>query len=181
MRSTLVRKAATCAPPSGLTRSLCAAPGGLLLLLALILAPGCSEGIHWRNYVYEPVHQDALRDNREMFVYFRHWALVECTRFEEEVLKNPQVLEATKNFYCVPLQIDWDDARAERWGVDSAPAVVILTPQEQVLARLKHPITAAELLKAMQDARARTSAPATSPTTKSVASPPRSSTPATPK
>lgn len=136
-----------------------------MLAGALHLLTGCAPGILWRNYVYEPVHTDAVRDQKPVLVYFRHWASVECTKFEEQVLKDPRVREATVGFYCVPLQIDWDHLLAERWGIPDPPGVVLLTPDERVLARLSGEISIDQLLGAMRSAAAGTtqSAPASRP------------------
>lgn len=126
-----------------------------VLLAGLLLGlGGCTPGILWRNYTYEPVHADAVRDRKPLFVYFRHWASVDCTKFEEQVLKDPRVREATAAFYCVPLQIDWDHVLAERWGIPDPPGVVLLAPDERVLARLSGAISIDQLLNAMNAAAA---------------------------
>lgn len=134
-----------------MSRRLC----GPLALLALAVATqaGCAPGVAWRNYVYEPVRADAARDGKPILVYFRHWAFVECTKFEEAVLKDQRVLAATRDFYCVALQIDWDRALAEKWGISDPPGVVLLSPDERVLAHLSGQISVDRLLTSLNYAR----------------------------
>jgi hypothetical protein len=128
---------------------------GLLLGLAGALSSGCSPGVQWRGLIFEPVHADARRDNKLTFVYFRHWAVMACTDFEENVLKSPAVLEALRPdgaFYCAVLDAYADRRLASDWGIEAPPGVVILDPTGRVLARLAGKITAEQLLAAMTGA-----------------------------
>jgi hypothetical protein len=124
-----------------------------LLGLLCAFAGGCSPGIRWRGYSFDRVHADSQRDQKLTFVYFRHWAVIACTDFEDNVLKGPAVLQATAELYCVPLDFYWDRPLAEEWGVEAPPGVVILDPQSRVLARLSGEISTAQLLEAIQSAK----------------------------
>jgi hypothetical protein len=127
----------------------------MLLGLLGTLIGGCSAGIHWRGLMFEPVYADAQRDQKLTFVYFRHWAVVACTDFEENVLKSPEVLEALRPdgpFYCVVLDAYADRRLASQWGIAGPPGVAILDPNDRVLARLSGKITVQQLLAAMQGA-----------------------------
>lgn len=138
--------------------------GIVLGVLGTVLG-GCSAGVQWHGYTFEPVHSDATRDGKLTFVYFRHWAVIACTEFEENVLKQPAVLQAlhpSGPFYATVLDFQWDRPLANRWGVDSPPAVVILDDQERVLTRLSGQITVEQLLKAVRAAGGST-APETQP------------------
>ena len=126
---------------------------------------GCSPGVRWRNYTFDPVFADARRDGKLTFVYFRNWAVIACTEFEENVLKQPAVLQAlqpTGPLYAAALDFQWDRPLADRWGVEAPPAVVILDSEERVLARLAGEITVEQLLEAIESARGRP-APVTQP------------------
>jgi len=114
------------------------------------LAGGCSPGIRWRGYTFDRVHAESRRDQKLTFVYFRHWAVTACTDFEENVLKDPAVLQATADLYSVPLDFHWDRPLAEEWGIEAPPGVVILDPEDRVLARLSGEITVSQLLEAIQ-------------------------------
>ncbi|MFQ5806962.1 MAG: TlpA family protein disulfide reductase [Phycisphaerae bacterium] len=130
------------------------------------LAGACSPGIRWRGYTFERVYADSERDQKLTFVYFRHWAVTECTDFEENVLKHPAVLEALHPngaYYCAVLDILLDRPLADEWGVEAPPGVVILDPEGRVLARLSGEISIAQLLEAIQVAKDEF-APATQPT-----------------
>lgn len=85
------------------------------------------------------------------FVYFRSWYLRECTDFEENILKSPDVLAESRKLVCVPLDYDWDRDLARDWGLDAVPAYVLVSPSGEVLSKAQHPIAPQQLL---QDIRA---------------------------
>ncbi len=127
----------------------------LMIGLSAIFQGACSAGIAWRGLVFEPVHADARRDHKLTFVYFRHWAVLACTDFEENVLKMPEVRQALRpggNYYCAVLDAYTDRALAEEWGVEGPPGVVILDPEERVLGRLSGEITVEQLLSMLRQA-----------------------------
>jgi hypothetical protein len=129
---------------------------GIALGLLCAFAGGCSPGIRWRGFSFAPVLAESQRDQKLTFVYFRDWAVVACTDFEENVLKHPAVLEALRPngaFYCVPLQFTWDRPLAEQWGVELPPAVVIVDPEERLLLRLSGEISVEQLLDAIEAAK----------------------------
>jgi len=130
---------------------------GLVAVLGLVLLSGggCSRGIQWRGLTFDPVHADARRDNKLTFVYFRHWAVIACTSFEENVLMSPRVLEALQSpgsFYAVVLDAYADRALARDWGIEDPPGVVVLDPKGRVLAVLSGKITIEELASALERA-----------------------------
>ena len=150
-------------PNSKLSRSFARIAG---LAAVLSFAGGCANGIRWKDYTFEPVFRQSRADGRLTFVYFRNWAMVECTDFEETVLKDPAVLELLRPdgmFYCVPLEFYWDRPLARKWGVERPPAVVILAPSGRVLAKLSGEITTEQLLSALHEAQAAASPPAPAP------------------
>jgi hypothetical protein len=135
------------------TRRGCAALLTVALGVAGTFAAGCSPGIRWRGYTFEHVYADSQRDQKLTLVYFRHWSVIACTDFEENVLKNPEVLEATKDLYCVPLDFRWDRPLADQWNIELPPGIVILAPDERVLASLYGEISLEQLLEAIQAAK----------------------------
>jgi len=124
---------------------------GPLLVLGAGLS-GCQPGVRWRLGPFADGHAAASADNRLTFTYFRSWYSVECTRFEEDILKHPDVLAATVEFVCIPLEYDIDRALAERWGIDGVPAFVIVDPSGNVLERGAAPFTVAGVLATLQGA-----------------------------
>lgn len=105
--------------------------GGALLALGAL---GCQEGIAWRGYSFDPVHREAASTGKLTFVYFRNWYLVECTRFEDNVLRSRPVRDATADLDCVVLSFDADHERALQWGLIQPPAVAIVAPDGSPLA-----------------------------------------------
>lgn len=130
---------------------------GLLRVFALTLAAtwvcGCAEGVRWEIGPYPEIHRRAAAADQLTFVYFRSWYLVECTQFEEQVLKDPEVLAELRPFVAVPLDFDYDQPLATKWGIDDRPAYVIVTPEGAVLSRNQIPITKRELLEDLRSAK----------------------------
>jgi hypothetical protein len=103
------------------------------------------------------VHADSRRDQKLTFVYFRHWMVVACTDFEENVLKDAAVLEALHpngEFYCAVLDFLVDRPLADQWGIEAPPGVVILAPDGRVLGRLSGQISLQQLLELIESAKA---------------------------
>ncbi len=128
--------------PDPRSRSAC-----LLLLFSCLIAPlaGCANQVHWNGYLFDPVHQDARRAGLPTMVYLRSWYLPECTEFENEALKDPEVIAATRGYRCANVDYDWNKAKAEEWGVRRAPAIVLLDPDGKVLSMLQGQISAEAL------------------------------------
>lgn len=103
--------------------------------------------------MFDPVHADAQRDHKLTFVYFRNWAVPACTRFEENVLKDPAILQAVAELYCAVLDFHMDRQLAEDWGIAAPPGVAVVDPDRRILARLSGEVSAAELLAAIQTAK----------------------------
>lgn len=99
------------------------------------------------------MHTLARAQGRLTLVYFRSWALVECTDFEDHILKSKPVLEATAEMYCVVLEFAPDAELAQKWGLTAPPAVAILDPRGNVLARVQGRISRAALLGAITEAK----------------------------
>lgn len=124
------------------------------LWVAVLAVGGCSNGVHWEGPTYQDARSLAVRSNRPVFVYFRSWYSVECTNFEENVLKDPAVLPETAAYVCVPLDFDWDRPLAQQWGLKAVPAFVIVAPDGKVLAQGQAPLTRDQVLAAFRAARA---------------------------
>ena len=118
-------------PPPTFAHRLAIAACVFLLILS---ATGCQPGIQWRAYNYnaDAVERDAGQKSR--FVYFRHWAVPDCTKFEETVLLDPAVKNATNAYYCIVLAYNVDKHLAETWSVSEPPGVAILGPDGKLLA-----------------------------------------------
>lgn len=126
------------------------------------LAVGCGPQIEWQIDTFDRVHAAARRDQKATLVYFRHWASVECTRFEDSLLRDPDVVTATRPLACVMLDYGWDQPLAERWKIDKIPAVVIVNLDGSPIEKLMEPIRKAELLAAIQRALGQKQTPAES-------------------
>jgi hypothetical protein len=132
-----------------------------MLIAALAAASGCQPGVQWRLGPYEDARVQAQTQRQLTFVYFRTWYSVECTRFEEDVLKQPRVLEALKGLVAVPLEYDVDRNLAQRWGLTQVPAFAIVGPSGNVLASGQGVVSVEVLLAAIDRAKQR--APQTQP------------------
>lgn len=116
---------------------------------------GCQSAIPWTGYAFEPVHEQSRREGKLTFVYFRDWASPRCTRFEEEVLSDPEVRPAVSKMNTVAIQWNTlvDRPRASQFGIDDVPGVAIVSPTRTVLESLDGAISKRELLDAISRAR----------------------------
>jgi thiol:disulfide interchange protein len=129
----------------------------------LALNAGCSPGIAWRAFAYDTKPSDPARAGKVVLVYFRHWAVVQCTEFEEKVLKDPAVLAATSDLYCIVLDYRVDKKRADQWGVTQPPGIALLGPDGRLLDRSSGMISAAALADMIDRARNAATRPASRP------------------
>lgn len=127
-----------------------------MLVWVLTAAAGCQQGIAWHDYDYPRVLADSRANNKLTFVYFRDFASVECTQFEDGILATPQVRSAIGPLYAVPLQWNTlvDAPLAQRWQIKVVPAYVIVDPRERVLARRSGKLTLEQLLTDISQAQA---------------------------
>lgn len=112
--------------------------------------------MQWRGFAYEPVFTESRRDAKLTLVFLRNWYSIECTEFEERVLGDPEIIAATRDLYCVKLEESTpvDRALALAWGVDVTPALVIVTPNAEVLVRRQGELSKADVLEAIAAAKA---------------------------
>lgn len=147
-------------------------PAATLVGILACICAGCQPGIQWRAFHYDPDASQRDAGSALRMVYFRHWAVVACTQFENNVLMAPEVLQATRPLYCVVLDYRVDQALATQWGVQEPPGLALLSPQGALLASDSGSMDKArvlELIRKAQNSRDATPAqgPNTQPTTSS--------------
>jgi hypothetical protein len=125
------------------------------LIGAALVSAGCQQGIPWRGYSFEPVYADSRAEGKLTFVYFRSWALVSCTEFEDQVLSSKAVVDATRDMNCVALEYDWDAVMAKAWGLDRPPAFAVVDPAGAVLSKGVGAVSESTLLEAVRQAKQR--------------------------
>jgi len=125
----------------------------------LVGCAGCSQGVNWRKFAYDA--DDIATEARDqlVFVYLRHWAIPACTQFEEQVLKDPAVIEQTRSMYCLVINFSADRHLADEWGIAEPPGVVFQTAGGVTLKVLNGFKTVPEMLDAIADARQRLANP----------------------
>jgi hypothetical protein len=125
----------------------------VLGLLFALLTCGCGAEIRWRTEPeFAPVFAESQRDQKLTFVYFRSWYLVQCTEFEDTVLRHAEVVRETRPMNCVKLDFDANSMLARRWGLAEAPAYAVIDPGGQPLSRAYGRITREQLLASLRQA-----------------------------
>ncbi|MCA9243389.1 MAG: hypothetical protein KDA32_05505 [Phycisphaerales bacterium] len=125
-------------------------------LTALIFATfwtlaGCG-GLRW-NLTAEPAYSQSREASKLTFFYFRSWASVACTRFEDQALSDPAVEAALAEMTPIKLDIIADRALAGTFGVTKPPAIVIANPAGKALVTREGEMTKEEVLAAIDEAR----------------------------
>ncbi|MFH1745933.1 MAG: hypothetical protein ABIG44_02700 [Planctomycetota bacterium] len=127
----------------------------LITLGAMIVLAGCQAGIRWRLGHYKDAHDDGETQNKLTFVYFRTWYSIDCTHFEDNVLSQKAVRDATADMVCVLLEYDIHRSLALRWGLEAVPAFTIVDPAGNVLESGSAEISLEQILGAIAAAKAR--------------------------
>lgn len=96
--------------------------------------------------------EESRKAGKPTFVYLRSWYLVQCTRFEDEVLRDPAVVKATQPMNCVMLDFDNSSRLTRAWGLSEAPAFAVIGPDGATRAKGAGRITRDALLAALRDA-----------------------------
>lgn len=109
---------------------------------------------------------DAKRRNAYIFLYFyidgedspdkeRARQAKLCKELEKQAFMSPDVGKLAAKFECFKLKMSDVDNRsyAKGFGVETAPAIVLLPPRDAPPIKLLKKPTAAELIKAMKEAR----------------------------
>jgi thioredoxin-like negative regulator of GroEL len=124
------------------------------LTMGSLLSTGCNQNVRWEGPTYQDAQVLSQSRNQPTLIYFRSWYLVECTDFEEQVLRNPAVLAETRTMVCVVLDFDWDQSLARQWQLNVVPAIAILSPSGELLARHEAPLSREVFLDTVRSARA---------------------------
>ena len=138
------------------------------LAVLLTVTAGCASDSRWQRGRFERIQAEARAQNKLTFVYFRAWHSVQCTHFEDEVLAQIPVRNATADMVCVRYEHDVAAARrlAQSWGITRVPAYAILDPSGTLLVAESGEISADSLLAELARAR-RSIAPSVQPTSSS--------------
>ncbi|MGD8450620.1 MAG: hypothetical protein PVJ57_02280 [Phycisphaerae bacterium] len=125
----------------------------LLVGLAALLATGCEPGLRWRFGSFDDAQAQARSEHRLTFVYFRNWYSVDCTNFEEHILKQPAVRAAADAMICVCFEFDLYRRLAERFELQTVPSYTVVDPNGTVLERGQGDMTAESVLASFERAR----------------------------
>ncbi|QOJ15359.1 MAG: hypothetical protein HRU75_12265 [Planctomycetia bacterium] len=140
----------------------------LPLIFALLLSglSACGPSVRWH---FDPrsAESQVRREPALRMVYFRNWYSVECTRFEDDVLRDAAVVEALRGVVCVMLSYDFDRPLAEEWGVTAAPGAALVDTGGRAVSSITGGVSRDEFLRwlesALQIGRAALEPPAATP------------------
>jgi thioredoxin-related protein len=115
----------------------------------LLGCAGCSPAI-WNAYGFRPEDVEKERGDKAVFVYFRHWAVPDCAKFEQNVLELPDVRTAMMSTYRVVLDYRVDQELAKRWSVTDTPGIALVGARGQLLTSHSGYVTREILLALIQ-------------------------------
>ena len=110
------------------------------LLLACLGLPGWSsptstgaQEIEWHRGDLAAAKRDATRDEKDILVYFWSETSPACAGFYQNQMQSERVVGATRAFVCFSAQRETDAGRTlfERYGVEIAPTLLVLDPQDE--------------------------------------------------
>jgi hypothetical protein len=122
----------------------CGLPFVALLAVVLATAGGCA-GVRW-DFDYAQAQRESQRQNRPVLLYFWDWLSIDRSRMDSEVWSDPRVIAETRRVIVVPLEQGWFPDMVKKYQVESAPTLILLSPQGTEVARLKGVPTPEELV-----------------------------------
>ena len=121
--------------------------------VSTLISAGCAPGgVQWR-YDFASAYSRSKAENRLTLVYFRQWFLPLCGKVEETVFSTPELRQATSDVTCIRYEMYVGDPLSAAWGVEAAPAFVIVDTDGRRLARGRGEFTSAEVIQAIEKAR----------------------------
>ena len=130
---------------------------------ALLLTAGCMAALFWANQSPDspiPWQNDlhaaqaqAAAENRPVFLAFDSPGCGFCRRMDREVFSRPQAAQALNDFIPVRLDLARHHREARRFGVQAAPAFVVLSPLGEVRAATRGVLSLALFQRFLEEAR----------------------------
>lgn len=119
-----------------------------LVGIALAMVCGCA-GVQW-NFDYVKAQRQAASQNRPMLLYFWDWLSIDRSRMDSEVWGDPRVIAQSRHVIMVPLEQGWFGDVMRQYKVESAPTLVLLSPQGAEISRYKGVPTPEALVEWLQ-------------------------------
>lgn len=119
------------------------------VFLALNAPPAVADQISWV-YNYDAGMKLARQTLRPVVLDF--WAIWcgPCKQMDVEVYRTQRLIETSKDFVFIQVDIDRDKSTPARYNVRGIPAIVFMDPQETVLARKDGYTHAGDMLAVMK-------------------------------
>jgi protein disulfide-isomerase len=128
------------------------------VLLAGITPAAAQQAIRWQPTLESAQRLAAQTDRLVLAHFWADWCHA-CKRMEQEVLSQPSVAAAVRaNYVPVKINADYYPATCKQLGVSALPTDVILTPDGQVVERLRGAAAASDYVGRLAQAAAQAKA-----------------------
>ncbi|MFO7991106.1 MAG: thioredoxin family protein [Thermoplasmata archaeon] len=124
----------------------------MFLLVQVILAPAAGE-IDW--YSYSSGMDKAEVEDKPVFIDFWATWCGPCVDMEENVYPDSAVVEKSDELIFIKVNVDKQGDIASRYGVQSIPTLLFLTPEGGEITKHVGKLSASELVDLMDDVLSR--------------------------
>ncbi len=121
----------------------------VLFSLWAVLLPGSPQNIQWIRDYGEGMKL-AREDVCPMLIDFWSEQCIPCKQADKNLYNDPALIEASRDFVLIRVDIDKNPAVARRFAVEELPMKIILDPWENVLSRVQGSTTKSELIEALK-------------------------------
>ncbi len=123
--------------------------GLLIMALFPLTSPAKAEEINW--YSYDEGLSKAKSEGKPIFIDFWSSSCSPCVKMEKDVYPNEEVIQKSKEFINIKINVYQDTDIATEYDIESIPTLIFLNSEGDVIRREKGYKSPTDLINLMDD------------------------------